>query len=143
RRSGLRADPGGKSRRDDSRGSGKTRRTHRAAGNGHARSRQTLRVRACRGTPRPGAVPPCEDAGTHVAAKWWECHVDICKTRFEAGDSLLREGRGGCFKLPLMNPAAVLIIGGLNQPPRLCRLRNGAISLWRSHPSLAKAELSK
>jgi hypothetical protein len=32
----------------------------------------------------------------------------------------------------------VLVIGGLKQLPRLRQLRNGAISLWRSHPFFAK-----
>ena len=32
----------------------------------------------------------------------------------------------------------VLIIGGLKQLPRLRQRRNGAVSLWRSHPSFAK-----
>src|SRR5262245_16393402 len=37
----------------------------------------------------------------------------------------LWSGRGGCFKLPLINSELVWIIGGLKQLPRLRQLRNG------------------
>ena len=63
---------------------------------------------------------------------WTRPREKCCEASFD------RSGRGSCFKLPLICPEPVWIIGGLKQLPRLRQLRNGAISLWRSHPFFAK-----
>src|SRR5262245_1576479 len=48
----------------------------------------------------------------------------------------LWSGRGGCFKLRLIHSERVWIIGGLKQPPRLRRLRKGAIFFMAQPPLL-------
>src|SRR6185503_2876107 len=49
----------------------------------------------------------------------------------------LWSGRGGCFKLPVIDSERVWIIGGLKQPPRLRQLTNGAI-FFMAHPPLLR-----
>src|SRR5262245_60206881 len=48
----------------------------------------------------------------------------------------LWSGRGGCFKLPLIHSERVWISGGLKQPPRLRRIRNGAVFSMAQPPLL-------
>src|SRR5262249_12918043 len=57
--------------------------------------------------------------------------------------SFERSGRGGCFKLPLIDLARFLIIGGLNNHPVCADKGTGLFSLWRSHPSFAKEGSSR
>src|SRR5262245_2347016 len=57
--------------------------------------------------------------------------------------SFEKERTGWLFQTTACPSRTTRIIGGLKQPPRLRCLRNGAIFFMRSHPSFAKAELSK